>query len=67
MSNNSEKIRAANDGTAIGVGLALGAGLGAVFDNIVLGVSLGLMAGVVIETITRAARRDDGGRPLGPK
>ena len=37
----------------VGIGLAVGAGLGVVFDSIPLGVGLGLVFGVVIGLIQK--------------
>ena len=54
MESQGKKV--SKKGAWIGIGLALGAGIGATMDNMGLGIALGLCFGAAIEA--RRSRRD---------
>ena len=57
-----EKKKRPNSGSAIGVGLALGAGVGLLMDNLPMGIAIGLALGVAFGGVSQVRQRDAGQR-----
>lgn len=57
-----EKKKRPNPGSAIGVGLALGAAFGLLMDNLAMGIAIGLALGVAFGGVSQVRQRDAGQR-----
>ena len=54
-----EKKKRPNSGSAIGVGLALGAAFGLLMDNLAMGIAIGLALGVAFSGVSQVRNRGE--------
>lgn len=55
----NEKKKRPNPGSAIGVGLALGAAFGLLMDNLAMGIAIGLALGVAFSGVSQVRNRGE--------
>lgn len=61
MNSEKQKSRTKRSPNMIGVGLALGAGIGVALDNIAVGVAVGLAVGAALDSRRKRRSQSDSG------